>query len=116
MMRIVAAAYLALAVEAGVAQADTVTDRNQSRNSERLRACTEIISDASYSADHKAVAYRNRRNARADADAGAQALADFNEAIHLRPNEVGGYADRARSGLRRATSAAQLPTTLRLFD
>ena len=52
-----------------------------------------------YGAEEKALAYRNRGNVRADAGASAQAVADFNEAIRLRPDDVAGYAGRARARL-----------------
>ena len=43
--------------------------------------------------------YRNRGNARADAGANAEALADFNQAVTLRPDEAAGFAGRARARL-----------------
>jgi tetratricopeptide (TPR) repeat protein len=81
----------------GTAQADAVRDCNQVRDPPlRLRACSEIIGGSSYSANEKAAAYRNRGNARADAGANVEALADFNQAVNLRPDEAASYAGRAR--------------------
>jgi tetratricopeptide (TPR) repeat protein len=99
-MRTIARACLMLAVACGAARADPVADCNQGRNAElRLSACSEIIAGDSFTPDEKAVAYRNRGNARADAGAVAQALADFNAAVQLRPDDAGGYAGRARAKL-----------------
>ena len=85
---------------AGAAVADTLADCSQGRNSDvRLRACSEVIAGAGYSRDQKALAYRTRGNARVDAGAGAQAIADFSEAIRLRPDEAAGYAGRGRARL-----------------
>ena len=99
-MRAIGLACLVLLCGAGPANADALADCNQGRNAElRLRACSQIIAGADYSPEQKAVAYRNRGNARADAGASSQALADFNEAIRLQPNEVSGYAGRARARL-----------------
>jgi len=49
--------------------------------------------------DQKAAAYRNRGNARADAGALAQALADFGAAVRLQPGEAASYAGRGRARL-----------------
>ena len=96
-MRGIGLACLVLLYGAETARADALADCNQGRNAElRLRACSEIIAGADYSPEQKAVAYQNRGNARADAGASSQALADFNEAMRLQPNEVSGYAGRAR--------------------
>jgi tetratricopeptide (TPR) repeat protein len=93
-------ACLALGLSLGTARADTLGDCKQMRNAElRMRACSDVIKDPGYAADEKALAYRNRGEARADAGAGAQAVADFNEAVRLRPDEVAGYAGRARARL-----------------
>src|SRR6516162_1795834 len=94
-MQRVGGTCLALAIATGAAQADVIADCNQVREPKlRLRACSEIIS-GSYAAGEKAIAYRNRGSARADAGAGEQALGDFTEAIRLRPDEVAGYVGRA---------------------
>ena len=100
MMRTVGLAYLALVIGVGAARADPLADCSQTRDPGlRLRACSEVISGTAYSPDQKALAYRNRGSARADAGAGAQAVADFSEAIRLRPNEVAAYAGRGRARL-----------------
>jgi tetratricopeptide (TPR) repeat protein len=82
---------------AGAARADAISDYNQVRDPQlRLRACSEIIAGFGFGANQKAVAYRNRGNARADAGANAEALADFNQAVTLRPDEAVGLEGRAR--------------------
>jgi tetratricopeptide (TPR) repeat protein len=85
---------------ASAAQADVLDDCNQVRDPQlRLRACSEIIGGSGYAADVKSIAYRNRGSARADAGANAEALADFNQAVALRPDEAAGFAGRARTRL-----------------
>lgn len=97
MARRIALACLGV-VAASAAGADTLSDCSQARNPQlRLRACSEVIAGPSYSTEQKALAYRNRGNARADAGVGAQAVADFTEAIHL--GEAAGYAGRGRAKL-----------------
>jgi tetratricopeptide (TPR) repeat protein len=91
---------LVVVIAATGAMADTLADCNQGRNSDvRLRACSEVVSGPAYGSDEKALAYRNRGNARADAGASAQAIADFSESIRLRPNDAASYAGRARARL-----------------
>ena len=77
-MRRFALTYLVVTVAASSAFADTLADCAQVRDAGlRLRACSEIIDGPSYGTADKALAYRNRGNARADAGANAQALPDF---------------------------------------
>jgi tetratricopeptide (TPR) repeat protein len=91
---------IALCLTASAAVADPVTDCTRGANAAaRLSACTAVIDGATYSADDKAMAYRSRGNARADAGAGMQALSDFTQAIRLRPEDASGYAGRARAKL-----------------
>jgi tetratricopeptide (TPR) repeat protein len=100
MARRIGLACLVVAATAGGAAADALTDCSQGRNSDaRLRACSEVVASAAYGPDEKAVAYRNRANARADAGASAQAVADFSEAIRLRPGDAASHAGRARARL-----------------
>ena len=97
--RIGLACLVAVAAVSG-ARADPLADCSQGRNSElRLRACSEVISSPTYGSDGKAVAYRNRGNARADAGAATEAVADFSEAIKLRPNDASSFAGRGRAKL-----------------
>ena len=99
-MRRIGLASLAMAVVASQASADPLADCSRGRNAEvRLRACSEVIAGSAFDPDDKAVAYRNRGNARADAGAAAEALADFAESIKLRPNEAASHAGRGRARL-----------------
>jgi tetratricopeptide (TPR) repeat protein len=99
MTRLLAFALLCL-IPATAARAESVSDCNQSRDAQaRLQACSDVIAGQAYNPEQKALAYRNRGNARADAGAGAQAVADFTEAIRLQPGEAGGYAGRGRAKL-----------------
>lgn len=95
-MRRAGLACLFFLTAAGGALADPLADCSQIRNSQaRLRACSDVIADAAYGPAEKAIAYRNRGNARAEAGANAQAAADFDEAIRLRPDDASAYAGRA---------------------
>jgi tetratricopeptide (TPR) repeat protein len=89
-----------LCVTAHAALAESLADCSQARNAElRLRACSEIIASTAATPEDKALAYRNRGNARADAGANEQAMGDFNQAIVLRPGDTANYAGRARAKL-----------------
>lgn len=99
-MRRIGLACLVVTAGASGAFGDTIADCNQSRNAAlRLRACSEIIDGTVYTTADKALAYRNRGNSRADAGANAEALADFDQAIRLRPDDASGRAGRARARL-----------------
>jgi tetratricopeptide (TPR) repeat protein len=99
-MRRIGLACLVLAAAANGAVADMLADCSQGRNSDiRLRACSEVIASPAYGAADKALAYRNRGNARADAGANTQAVTDLDQAIRLRPDNAFGYAGRARARL-----------------
>ena len=100
MLRRIGLACLVVVVTASGAMADPLADCSQGRNADlRLRACSEVISSSAYGSDDKATAYRNRGNARADAGAAAEAVADFSEAIKLRPNDASSFAGRGRAKL-----------------
>ena len=99
MTRLLGFAFLCM-ICATAARADAIADCSQSRDAQaRLRACSDVLAGQAYSPEQKALAYRNRGNARADAGAGAQAVADFTEAIRLQPGEAGGFAGRGRAKL-----------------
>jgi tetratricopeptide (TPR) repeat protein len=109
MMKRIGLACLVVSAAASGAVADTLADCSQGRNADvRLRACSDVIAAPAYGPDEKALAYRNRGNARADAGASAQAVADFNEAIRLRPNDASGHAGRARAQLALRNVAAAI--------
>lgn len=61
----------------------------------RLSACTEVIEGA-YEPQQKAVAFRMRGRARADAGALKDALADLDQALALKPNDATALAARAQ--------------------
>jgi tetratricopeptide (TPR) repeat protein len=63
----------------------------------RLRACAEIILNPSFGPDTRALAYLYRGEARTDAGAFQQAIADFSESIRLQPDNVPAIAGRARA-------------------
>lgn len=95
------AALLGIAlVLADAARADAISDCGQSRNlTARVAACTEIVSGAGFSSGQKALAYRNRGLARADAGAHDQAILDLNEALRLDPDDAVAFDTRAHSRL-----------------
>jgi len=99
-MRAVILGCVVVLCTVGAAQADAVADCNQMRDPQlRLRACSQIIAEPGYTTNQKAVAYRNRANARADAGANTEALADFNQAVDLRRDDPTSYTGRARARL-----------------
>ncbi len=63
----------------------------------QLRACTEIIAGPNFDLNAKALAYRNRGDARTDAGAFQPAIADLTESIRLRPDDLDAFAGRARA-------------------
>jgi hypothetical protein len=78
-------------------RAEAIADCNQLRDQRLLlRACSDIIEGSGYGVKGRATAYRNRGNARADAGANIEALADFDQAVVLRPDDAGGFIGRAR--------------------
>lgn len=82
------AVAIVLALIPGAVLAEPLADCRQTANARlRLDGCTAVIADASASRADKAVAYRNRGNARLDAGALDQAQADLEEAIKLAPND-----------------------------
>jgi tetratricopeptide (TPR) repeat protein len=98
-VRIVLASF-GLVVTAHAALADSLADCSQGRNADlRLRACSAIIASTAATLEDKGLAYRNRGTARVDAGANEQAMADFDQAIALRPGDTANYAGRARAKL-----------------
>ncbi len=63
----------------------------------RLKACGDIVSRSSFDANAKALAYQYRGNARMDAGAFQQAIADFSESIRLKSTSSPAFAGRARA-------------------
>jgi tetratricopeptide (TPR) repeat protein len=95
---IVAIAFIFLAGAFRTAAADLIEEcRRHPWSDVRLRACTEIIISPSYGPDAKVLAYQSRGDARTNAGAFEQAIADFGEAIRLRPDNVPALSGRARA-------------------
>jgi len=83
------AATIAAVAWPGETRADAFENcRMAARAEARLAACSEVIASAAYSVEQKAIAYRNRGRARAEAGALDLALADLDAAVRL-----GGGAD-----------------------
>ncbi|KAB2915070.1 MAG: tetratricopeptide repeat protein [Hyphomicrobiaceae bacterium] len=96
----IASAFVAACLGVGSALADAPADCAQSRNLEmRIRACGQIIKGAGFSTDEKAMAFKNRGSARVDAGAAQDAIADFTEALRLKPEVASTHAGRAQARL-----------------
>jgi tetratricopeptide (TPR) repeat protein len=67
----------------------------------KLAACESVIAAPSASADDKALAYRYRADARAEAGALTEAIADYSAALALKPDSVAALAGRGRARLAR---------------
>ena len=94
----VAITILLFAVSVQPAAADLIGEcRWHSWPDVQLRACTEIIMSPGFGLEAKALAYQNRGDARTNAGAFQQAIADFSESIRLRPDSASAFAGRARA-------------------
>ncbi len=90
-----AIAFLIVASCFQSAAADWISEcRGEGWSAARLAACTQIILSPSFGPDVKALAYRFRGDARSEAGAFRQAIADFNEAIRLVTNDPLAFAGR----------------------
>src|ERR1017187_7847697 len=97
MRRSLVAACL-LAATCRIAFADVIAECNQDPTSEvRVLACTKIIEGPSFGLNEKAIAYESRGKAHRDAGAIRSALADFNEAVRLRPDNGSAFAGRGQT-------------------
>lgn len=80
--------------------ADTLADCRQSRNGQlRLAGCSALLADPAAPRADKLLAYRNRGQARLDAGALDQAIADLSEAIRLEANDERAHVLRAQARL-----------------
>lgn len=95
-----AAAAGGLALIATAVHADTTSDCMTGQDADvRIVACTRIISATELAPVVRADAYRARGEAHAARAAPKDAIADFTEAIALRPNDGQAYYQRAQSRL-----------------
>ena len=107
-----AIAFLCVVASFESAVADRIDDCHGERGPDvRLAACTEIITGLSFSADVKALAYRNRGDVRSQAGAFGQAVADFSAAIRLRTDDALAFAGRGW-----ALSTRDLTGAIRDYD
>ena len=96
-------------VSAVNAQADSVDDCRQARDPQlRLQACTQVVADPGASTQDKASAFKNRGMARADAGAGDLAIADFNDALALNPNDASTLSSRGHARLTRGDNVGAI--------
>jgi tetratricopeptide (TPR) repeat protein len=92
-----------------VASADQIADCNRIKNTpEKIAACTAIINDAWSTTQQKAVAFRNRGLARAQAAANEHAAQDFTEALKRDPSDAAALAGRALIHVTRRNTAAAI--------
>ena len=97
-MMLSAAAGLLLG--AGTAQADRLTECRESRISEvRIIACGEVIADAAMQPAARVEAYRTRAAAYAERAANKEAIADYSEALRLKPDDGAAYYGRGQARL-----------------
>jgi len=75
---------------------------------QRINGCTLVIQSGTESQTRLATAYHNRGLALLDRGDNDLALADFDAAVKLNPNETGYFYNRANSLLARARTIAQL--------
>jgi tetratricopeptide (TPR) repeat protein len=93
---------IALALTISAAGADELAECRAARpTGGRIAACSKVIDDQRFSREEKALAYQLRGQARADAGAVKEAIADFSQALTLVPGTVAAYAGR---GLARLTA------------
>jgi tetratricopeptide (TPR) repeat protein len=94
---------------AGTASADLVADCGMVRNTlDKIAACTAVITDPSSTREHKAVAFRNRGLARAEAAADEQAEQDLTEALKLDASDAAALSGRALIRMKRNDTAAAI--------
>jgi len=90
-------------------QAETADGCRQARDPQlRLQACSQIIADPSASIEAKATAFRNRGMTRADAGVGDLAIADFNDALALNPNDATTLSSRGHARLTRGDNVGAI--------
>ena len=84
-------------------------DCNQKRTSpSRIQACSDVIKDTGATNAQKAVAFRKRGEARADAGAAVEAIADFSDAIKLDSNDAVSYSGRGHAKLTRGETGSAI--------
>jgi len=94
------AGVAALTLSTGIASADGLDDCRRGRVAEvKFAACAAVIADGAASNETRATAYRYRAEARSEAGAFADAIADFTAGLALAPDSVALLAGRARARL-----------------
>jgi tetratricopeptide (TPR) repeat protein len=90
----------ALALAAGAAQADRVTDCKESRIAAvRIVACSHVISTKTAAPELRAEAYRRRAEAFAERAANKDAIADYTEALRLKGDDGSAFYGRGQARL-----------------
>ncbi len=85
---------------ASAAIADIAADCRQSRRADlKVQACSAIIDNPTTAAGDRAVALRHRADARNDAGAYKDAIADFSETLRIVPDNVPALTGRAQARL-----------------
>lgn len=117
---------LSLVVCGGSALADIASDCRQNRRSDlKMQACSAIVDNPATTAGDRATALRHRGDARNDAGAYKDAIADFSEALRIEPENVPALTGRAQARLTGGDVAgaladlnvaiARAPNTAQLF-
>lgn len=93
----------------GTAWADPIADCNVVRNTpEKIVACTAVITNPWSTPEQRAIAFRNRGLARAEAAANDHAEQDFTEALKLNASDAAALSGRALIRITRNDTAAAI--------
>lgn len=95
-------AMVAVAISAAAASADPIADCNQSKDPElRIKACTELIARSDKRSrkvqEQRALTYRRRGSAYLRTGKPSKAVADYTEAIGLKPGYALAYYERGQA-------------------
>lgn len=100
---------MGMALATTPAKADAMVDCRAGSSAERrLSSCTAIIDGSSFTADQKAIAYRNRGRVRVEAGALDMAMADLGQAIRLNGADSQAYLYRAQVKISLADTAGAI--------
>ncbi len=90
----------ALTLGAGAAQADRLKDCTESHiNAVKIIACSEVIANKATPPAARVEAYRTRAEAYLDRAAHKEAIADYSEALRLKPDDGASYFGRGEARL-----------------
>jgi tetratricopeptide (TPR) repeat protein len=98
--RVTLCAAAVLAIGAGAAQADRLKDCRESHiNAVQIIACSDVITHKTMPLDARVDAYRIRAGAYVERAAHNEAIADYSEALRLKPDDGASYFGRGQARL-----------------